>query len=70
MQKTTDIWFASFLQEIKNKAVTDYSVIKPGKGEFRFDLTDEEWKKFKLEFDQSDFSKLKYGQERLKDLIY
>lgn len=70
MQKTTDIWFASFLQEIKGYQVHDFTVIKPGKGEFRFDLTEEQWKQFKLEFDHSDFSKLKYGQERLKDLIY
>ena len=70
MIETTDIWFATYIIEVKNIPLEDYSVISRGKGRFKFDISSEELKSLKLEFINSETSKVKQGQERLKDLLY
>ena len=67
--KTTDLWFASFLIFKKFK-LSAYNVISRGKGEFFFQMTEEEWKKMKLEFNSSDLSVIKQTIDQLKDLCY
>lgn len=69
LKKTKDLWFASFLL-LKGYDVFDYTKLSSNKGEYIFDISDEDWKKFKLEFNVSNISKVKYFQEKLKDLIY
>lgn len=70
MIETTDIWFATYIIEVKNIPLSDYAVLSRGKGKFIFDITSEELKKLKLDFINSETSKVKQGQERLKDLLY
>lgn len=67
--KTTDIWFASFLQ-LKGVQLLNFSILSKGRGSFDFQLTEEEWRTFRLEFNNSDISKIKQIQLSLKDLLY
>ena len=67
--KTTDIWFASFLQ-LKGVQLLNFSILSKGRGSFDFKLTEEEWRTFRLEFNNSDISKIKQIQLSLKDLLY
>jgi len=69
MNRTKDLWFASFLL-LKGYVVQRYNVISTHKGEFFFDIEEEEWTNLKLQFSNSEVSKVKYYQEKLKDLIY
>lgn len=68
--ETTDIWFATYIIEIKNIPLQDYTIISRGKGKFKFNITSDQLKELKLEFINSETSKIKQGQERLKDLLY
>ena len=70
MKETTDIWFATYIIEIKGIQLQDYTIISRGRGKFKFEINDEDFKKLKLEFVNSEASKIKQGQERLKDLLY
>lgn len=67
---TTDIWFASFLILEHGKDVIAYERISDRRGRYRFDISKEDWDRYKLEFNKSDTSKLKYIQEQLKDLLH
>ena len=49
VKKTTDIWFAAYLQ-FKKYALQDFEVLHPGKSIFKFDIPDQSWKDLKLEF--------------------
>lgn len=66
---TTDIWFASFLK-LKGHKVKNFDVMTKSKGRFHFEISEEEWKKLKLEFDASDISKIKMHQIALKDMLH
>ena len=68
MKSSTDIWFTTFLIEIKGYKLADYDVIGRGRGKFYFDIPDKEWKQEKIDFMKSDLAKAKQGQEKLKDL--
>ncbi len=67
--KTTDIWFASWLQ-VKGYKLSDFTVINRGKGSYSFDISEEDWKTEKLSFSNSDVSKVKTSFSGLKDLLY
>ena len=69
MKKTTDLWLVSFL-ELNGVQITSFKVIKPGRVEFTFNVSDEIWNKMKLEFNNSDIQKYKQKIEALKDLAY
>lgn len=69
MKSTTDIWFASYLL-YKGFELADFEVIKRGKGSYTFDITDEEWKDFKLDFSKSETNAIKSHHIALKDLLY
>jgi hypothetical protein len=66
---TTDIWFASFLK-LKEYQVINFDVLPKSKGRFYFNISDEDWKKLKLEFDASAISKIKMHQIALKDMLH
>ena len=71
MQTTKDLWLAGFLQS-KGYTVINYSILDPKKklAEFNFNISDEDWKTLKLEFYNSEVSKVKWNIEKLKDLCY
>lgn len=69
MKYTTDLWFSSFLL-LKNIKIDKYEVISRGKGKYFFNLSDEDWQKYKLEFNNSEVVKYKSTFEQLKDLVY
>lgn len=69
MKETTDIWLASFIR-MKGHNVADFEVISKNKAKFKFEVSDEEWRKLKMAFDVSDISKIKLHQIALKDLIH
>lgn len=66
---STDVWFCAFLMS-KGHKVADYEVISRGKVKCKFNLTDAEWQKLKLEFNNSDLIKFKALIDQLKDLSY
>lgn len=70
MKVTTDLWFASYIMSVKGIPLQNYEITQPRRGKFMFAVSDEDWKKLKLEFHNSDISKCKHGQEKLKDLLY
>ena len=67
--ETTDIWFAAFLK-FKGYVLEDYTVIARGKGKYKFTISKEDYKKAKMEFINSESSKIKQIMEELKDLLY
>jgi hypothetical protein len=69
MKGTTDIWLASFLM-LQGHSVDNFDVIDKHKGKYYFNLTDEEWETVKMEFHNSDISKVKMYHVSLKDLLY
>lgn len=70
MKSTTDIWFASYLIDLHGIKLEDFKITSRGRGIFFFNISDDEWKNHKLQFVKSDISKVKHGQEKLKDLLY
>lgn len=69
MKETTDIWFASFLLN-KGHKIADFELVGKHRGKYKFNITDEEWKQFKLEYISSDIKKLEELHKQLKDLLY
>jgi hypothetical protein len=69
MQNTTDIWFTAFLM-YKNEKIVKYDVITRGKVRCYFDITDDKWAEFKLEFNNSEIIRFKALTEQIKDLGY
>jgi hypothetical protein len=67
--KTTDLFFMAFLIH-KGHALKKYDVISKGKISAEFDITADDWKKLKLEFNSSECSKIKQTIEQLKDLAF
>ena len=66
--KTTDLWFASY---IINKGQELVKFEKLGsKLMFWFNTSEQEWNQLRLEFFNSEVSKSRQTQERLKDLGY
>ena len=69
IKATTDMWFASFMK-LKGNQVVNFDVLPKSKGRFYFNVSEDEWKKLKLEFDASDISKIKMHQIALKDMLH
>lgn len=67
--ETTDIWFASYLL-YKGYVLTDFDVIHRGKGKYKFEITEEQWKELKLEFSSSETNAIKSHHLSLKDMTY
>lgn len=70
MKSTTDLWFAAYLIEIKGQKLANFENTSRNRGKFFFDMPAEDWHKYKLEFNSSETSKIKHGQEKLKDLVF
>jgi hypothetical protein len=69
MLSSTDLWFCSYLVN-KGFKVAKYDILSRGKAKFYFDIDEEDWKKYKLEFNNSELSKFKMIIDQLKDLSY
>ena len=67
--KTTDIWFASYLQ-VKGFKLIDFEVLSRGKGRYEFEITPDQWKTERLAFSNSEISKIKTNFSALKDLLF
>lgn len=66
---STDIWFCAFLM-LNNIKISSYEVIGRGKVKCVFDITDNEWHKLKLDFNNSEYIKFKSLVDQIKDLAY
>lgn len=69
MKQTTDIWFAGFLK-FKGYKLFDFKVVAKGKGIYYFEISEDNYKKEKIEFINSEISKIKQVMEEIKDLLY
>lgn len=69
MKSSQDVWFISFLK-IKGHHMTKYEVIGRGKVKCYFDISDDDWKDLKLEFNKSEISLYKSTIEAIKDLAF
>ena len=69
MKTTTDLWLATYLIS-KDVVLQDYKQLGPRKVSFCFDISDDDWKKLKLEYFSSELSEFKQAMEKLKDLSY
>jgi hypothetical protein len=69
-KRTTDVWFVMFLVEEKLCPIHTYQVVERGKVNWEFALTDEQWRQFRVEFQQSKLARLKALQQQLKDMAY
>jgi hypothetical protein len=67
--ETTDIWFAAYLR-YKGYEITDFEVMHRGKGKYIFSISEEDWKKLKLEFSKSETNAIKSFHLSLKDMTY
>jgi hypothetical protein len=68
-QSSTDLWFSAFLMH-KGHQISKFDKLGRGKVKCYFELTDEEWSAFKLEFNNSELVKFKALTEQIKDLAF
>lgn len=69
LKSSTDIWFCAYLQ-LNGVKLNNYQVIGKGKVRCFFDLSDDEWQKHRVNFNNSDLSKYKILVEQIKDLAF
>jgi len=69
IKDTSDVWFTAFLMS-KGYKIKDYEVINRGKVKCKFEITDVDWQKLKLEFNNSDIIKFKSYIDQIKDLAF
>jgi hypothetical protein len=69
MKSSTDIWFTAFLVK-KGFEIKDFTLIGKGKARYTLMINEEDWKKCKMEFHNSEISQYKAIFEKLKDLIH
>ena len=67
MKSTKDIWFTAYLM-YKGYTIKEVEKIGFSKGRFYFEISDEEWMKHKLEFNNTEIIKFKGLIEQVKDL--
>lgn len=69
MKESTDVWFIAFLMSNGIK-IESYVVLNNKKVKCFFKLTEEQWKEYKLKFNNSELVKYKTLIEQIKDLGY
>lgn len=69
MKSSTDLFFCAFLMH-KGHKIEKYDVISRGKVCCYFKLSEDEWQKLKLDFNNSELSELKMNIEKIRDLGY
>lgn len=68
LKDTTDIWFTAYLMYRGLKISKYEKLTSRGKVRCFFEVTEEDWQKYKLEFNNSEFVKFKGLIEQIKDL--
>ena len=66
---SSDIWYCAYLM-LKGYKIVTYDVIGRGRVKCGFEITEEEWHIFKIEFNNSELIKFKATIEQIKDLAY
>lgn len=69
LKVSSDVWFVAFLMH-NNVQIRTYEVFERGKVRCYFDLSDEQWQKYKLDFNESDLVKFKSLIQQIKDLSF
>ena len=69
LKHTSDVWFAAYLLS-KGLKIAKFDVIDRGKVRCYFELTDDEWKEFKVKFNNSEISDIKQYMAKIKDLAF
>lgn len=69
LKTSSDVWFCAFLMK-NGIAIKEYDVIDKGRVRCKFELSDVDWKKYKLEFNSSELSEFKAIIDKLKDLAF
>jgi hypothetical protein len=69
LKSSSDVWFTAFLMD-KGEKIKRYEVIARGRVKCFFDLTDDQWRDYKLEFNNSDVVRFKALIEQIKDLAF
>lgn len=69
LKVSSDVWFCAFLIK-KGLKIKEYDVIDKGRVRCKFDVSEDEWKKYKLEFNNSELSEFKTIIDKLKDLAF
>lgn len=69
MKASTDIWFCAYLL-YRGEKIHKYDAMGRGKVKCYFDITEEKWAQYKLDFNNSDVIKFKAFTEQIKDLGY
>ena len=69
--KTKDIYFVAWLEAVKNLVFDEYNIIdnKNKIAEFIFEIDEDLFKKYKIEYLRSESIKTRYAFRRLKDII-
>lgn len=69
LKTSSDVWFCAFLMK-KGVQIKEYDIIDKGRVRCKFELSEDDWKKFKLEFNNSELSEFKTIIDKLKDLAF
>jgi len=69
LKSSKDVWYCAFLMK-KGYKIQSYNVFDRGKVCCYFDISDEDWKKLKLEFNHSELSEYKMLIDKIKDLCF
>lgn len=69
MKRTTDLWLTTYIM-LQGVPLADYNKIGPRKVEFVFDLPDDKWKEYKLNYLKSDYAKFEQEMAKLRELNY
>lgn len=69
MNKTTDLWFATFLIQ-QGASLHSFKKLGTRKAQFQFQLDDAQWADYRLAYFNSELNRFRQAQERLKDLSY
>ena len=69
LKMSSDVWFIAYLMH-NNIPIKTYDVFERGKVRCYFDLSDDQWQKHKLDFNNSDLIKFKSLIQQIKDLSF
>lgn len=69
LKASTDVFFSAYLLS-KGIKLAKYEVIDRGRVRCFFSLNDDEWKQFKVDFNNSEISDIKQHIAKIKDLCY
>ena len=69
LKYSSDLWFSAFLM-LKGYKIENFIQIGKGKVKCGFNLTDEDWQKLKLDFNNSELVKYKTVIGQIKDLSF